>query len=103
MTTRPGDDPALAAFGRTLAAIARSEFNLRNVLQSVVEEAARLCQADVADIAVREGVIFRMSAFTGFSTEFEELVSGLVYEPGGGTVLARALRDAQVVQIEDVL
>ena len=103
MTTQPSDDPALAAFGRTLAAIARSNFDLRDVLQSVVEEAARLCQADVADIAVREGAIFRMSAFTGFSTEFEELVSGLVFEPGGGSVIARALRDAQVVQIEDVL
>jgi adenylate cyclase len=103
VTTRPSEDPALAAFGRTIAAIARSDFDLRDVLQSVVEEAARLCQADVANIAVREGAIFRMSAFTGFSTEFEELVSGLVYEPGGGSVIARALRDAQVVQIEDVL
>jgi class 3 adenylate cyclase len=97
------DDPAVAAFGRVLAAIARSDFNLRDVLQSVVEEAAELCQADAADIAVRHGSVYRMSAFTGFSAEFEELVSGLVYEPGGGSVVARALRDARVVQIEDVL
>jgi class 3 adenylate cyclase/putative methionine-R-sulfoxide reductase with GAF domain len=103
VTTRHGDDLALAALSRTLAAIARSDFDLRDVLQSVVEEAARLCRADVADIAVGEGAIFRVSAFTGFSTEFEELVSGLVYQPGGGSVIARALRDAQVVQIEDVL
>jgi adenylate cyclase len=97
------DDSAVAAFGRTLASIARSDFNLREVLQSVVEEAARLCQADVADLAVRDGDVYRMSAFTGFSPEFEELVSGLVYEPGGGSVVARALRDARVVQVEDVL
>ena len=103
MTTRHADDPALAAFGRTLAAIARSDFNLRDVLQSVVEEAARLCRADVADIAVGDGAIFRVSAFTGFSAEYEELVSGLVHQPGGGSVIDRALRDAQVVHIEDVL
>jgi class 3 adenylate cyclase len=103
VTTRPSDDPALAALGRTLGAIARSDFDLRDVLQSVVEEAARLCQADAANIAVREGGIYRMSAFTGFSPEFEELVSGLVYEPGGGSVVARALRDAQIVHIDDVL
>ena len=103
MTTRPGDDPALAAFGRTLAAIARSDFNLRDVLQTVVEEAARLCDADAASIEMREGGIYRTSAFTGFSAEFGELVSSLVYEPGAGSVIARALRDEQVVQIEDVL
>ena len=98
-----GNDPAVAAFGRVLAAIARSDFNLRDVLQSMVEEAAELCQADVANIVVRQGSVYRASAFTGFSAEFEELVSGLVYEPGGGSVIARALRDARVVHIEDVL
>lgn len=103
MAALRSNDPALAAFGRTLAAIARSDFNLRDVLQTVVEEAARLCDADAASIEMREGAIYRTSAFTGFSAEFGELVSSLVYEPGAGSVIARALRDAQVVQIEDVL
>lgn len=103
MAAQRSNDPALAAFGRTLAAIARSDFNLRDVLQTVVEEAARLCDADAASIEMREGATYRTSAFTGFSAEFGELVSSLVYEPGAGSVIARALRDAQVVQIEDVL
>src|SRR6188472_4404275 len=103
MAPEASDDLAVAAFGRTLAAIARSEFSLRDALQSVVEEAARLCQADAANIAVRDGDVYRMSAFTGFSAEFEALVSGLVYEPGGGSVVARALRDAEIVQVEDIL
>ena len=103
MPPRASDDPAVAAFGRTLASIARSDFNLRDVLQSVVEEAARLCRADAANIAVRDGAVYRMSAFTGFSVEFEDLVSGIVYEPGAGSVVARALRDARVVHVEDVL
>ena len=97
------DDPAVAAFARTLASIARTDFQLRTVLQSVVEEAAALCRADAADIAIREGTGFRMSAFTGFSPEFEEHVSSLVYEPGPGSAPARALRDGVVVHIEDVL
>jgi adenylate cyclase len=98
-----GLDPAVAAFGRTLASIARTDFQLRDVLQSVVEEAAALSRADAADIAIREGAGFKMSAFTGFSPEFEPLVSSLVYEPGPGSVIARALRDGVVVHIEDVL
>ena len=97
------DDPAVAALGRTLAFIARPDFRLRDVLQSVVEEAAALCRADSADIALRDGAVFRMSAFTGFTAEFEELVSGLVYEPGPSGVVARALRDGEVVHIEDML
>ena len=97
------DDPAVAALGRTLAFIARPDFRLRDVLQSVVEEAAALCRADSADIALRDGAVFRMSAFTGFTAEFEELVSGLVYEPGPNGVVERALRDGEVVHIEDWL
>ena len=96
-------DPAVAAFGRTLASIARADFKLRDVLQSVVEEAAALCRADAADIAIRDGDGYRMSAFTGFAPEFEPLVSTFVYKPGPGTVIARALRDGVVVHIEDVL
>lgn len=103
MPSHGSDDPAIAALGRTLASIARSDFRLRDVLQSVVEEAARLCRADGADLAVRDGSVYRMSAFTGFTPEFEELVSSLVYEPGSGTVIGRAIRDATVVQIVDVL
>jgi class 3 adenylate cyclase len=103
MRSQGTDDPAIAALGRTLASIARSDFRLRDVLQSVVEEAARLCRADAADIAVRDGSVYRMSAFTGFTPEFEALVSSTVYESGGGNVIARAVRDATVVQIIDVL
>ena len=54
------DDLALAALSRTLASLGRSDFKLRDVLQSVVEEAAQLCQADAANIAVRDGAIYRM-------------------------------------------
>lgn len=97
------DDPAIAALGRTLAFIARPDFRLRDVLQSIVEEAAALCRADSADIALRDGAVFRMSAFTGFTAEFEDLVSSLVYEPGPSGVVNRALRDGEVVHIEDWL
>jgi adenylate cyclase len=97
------DDPAVAALGRTLAFIARPDFRLRDVLQSIVEEAAALCGADSADIALRDGAVFRMSAFTGFTAEFEALVSDLVYEPGPSGVVNRALRDGEVVHIKDWL
>jgi adenylate cyclase len=99
-----GDETtALAALGRTLAVIARSRFELDEVLQVVVEEAARLCDADSANIAVRDGSAFRQRAFTGFSPEFQALVRGIPYGPDRESVVGRALLEAQVVHIEDVL
>ena len=94
---------ALAALGRTLASIARSRFDLDEVLQVVVEEAAQLCHADSANIAVRDGNAYRMRAFTGFSPEFEELVRGVMYAPDRESVVGRAILDGRVVHIEDVL
>lgn len=66
-------------------------------------EAAGLCDADSANIAVRDGDAYRMRAFTGFSPEFEELVRGVVYTPDRQSVVGRALLDGRVVHIEDVL
>jgi adenylate cyclase len=102
-TQRGDETTALAALGRTLAVIARSRFDLDEVLQVVVEEAARLCDADSANIAVRDGSAFRQRAFTGFSPEFEALVRGVAYGPDRESVVGRALLEAQVVHIEDVL
>lgn len=44
-----------------------------------------------------------MRAFTGFSPEFEELVRSVVYTPDRESVVGRALLEARVVHIEDVL
>jgi adenylate cyclase len=86
-----------------MASIARSRFDLDEVLQAVVEEAAQLCDADSANIAVRDGDAFRMRAFTGFSPEFEELVRSMVYVPDRESVVGRTLLESRVVHIEDVL
>jgi len=93
---------ALAALGRTIASIARSRFDLDEVLQTVVEEAARLCDADSANIAVRDGDTYRMRAFTGFSPEFEALVREVGYSPDRESVVGRALLEGRTVHIEDV-
>lgn len=93
----------LAAIGRTLASIARSRFDLDEVLQAVVEEAAQLCGADSADIAVRDGEAYRMRAFTGFSPEFQELGRSVVYSPDRESVVGRVILGGRVVHIEDVL
>jgi hypothetical protein len=88
---------ALAALGRTLASIAPSRFDLDEVLKAVVEEAAQLCHADSANIAVRDGNAYRQRAFTGFSPEFKELVRGVMYAPDRESVVGRTILDGRVV------
>ena len=85
-----------------LKAISRSAFDLKTVLDALVEAAARLCEADQGTIArERDGVYQRVATY-GFSDDFAELVKNLPVRPERGTATGRALLEGKVVHIPDV-
>jgi signal transduction histidine kinase len=86
-----------------LKVISRSAFDLKSVLQTLVESAGRLCDADFAMITrQKDGVLFYAEAY-GFSPEFIEYVKTLPVERGRGTAIGRALLEGRVIHIADVL
>ena len=86
-----------------LKVISRSTFDLASVLQTLVESAARLCDADAATITRQKDGRLVRGEFYGYSREFIEQLRALPVEPGRGTTMGRVLLEGKVVHIEDVV
>jgi signal transduction histidine kinase/putative methionine-R-sulfoxide reductase with GAF domain/uncharacterized protein (UPF0335 family) len=86
-----------------LKVISRSTFDLQAVLNTLVESAARLCEAEMAAILRQKGSVYQHAASHGFSPDVHDFLTKFRFEPGRGTIAGRTALEGKVVHVADVL
>jgi signal transduction histidine kinase len=91
------------AISEVLKVISSSTFDLKNILDQLVETAMHLCDADSANIWRPEGGVLKLAASCGHSSDFKEFAAKNPITPGRGTVSGRVALERRTIHIPDVL
>jgi GAF domain-containing protein len=90
------------ATSEVLKVISRSTFDIQPVFETIVETAARLCDADYANITSREGDVYRMIATSSQSPESSRIRPGHLFPINRESLTGRTAVEGRIVHIHDV-
>jgi two-component system, NtrC family, sensor kinase len=91
-----------AALAEVLRVISRSAFDLQAVLDTLVESATRLCEAQDGFIVLPDGDVLRPAARFGFTPEYHKFLEANPITVDRGSVTGRTAIEGRVVHVADV-
>ena len=86
-----------------LKVISRSTFDLQTVLDTLVELAARVCEADTGTVRRRDGDTYPLAATFGLTQQQSEHFSSYSEMPDRGSVFGRAILENRTIHVPDIL